>query len=419
MEKWEQELIRQVNSPLPEQVDQRIQLTLSHLKQHHQKPFKLRYIATAAAASLAITFSLSAVNPNFAEAMRSLPLIGSVFELVGNDGLKRGSQLHLATDIGQEVRIGEHKITLTESLYDGSSIHLGLIIHPPIDENDPISIANDIMFTVDHERPYYLGYGFSMEKLADGTFAGTISIDVEEQLPDQFLLSLLSSDGTKTFAEIPIERQGGYKSFTIAETRAWNAIEVNYESITLFPTSTQLALQFRNTASPFWEIQVSDDQGRLLRPTGGRGSSYKESGSYTYSFEPLETIPKHLTVKPYFSSVDTSNKASAEWKGAPVTLSQGMAGSVTVLDQELVNNSLTITYEIAGEGVYEQARHIWLEDNKGIPIHSDRPPIRLQGTNSYQLTFSNVTNADSISICTPQINIQYLQDLEVNVDLQS
>ncbi|WP_162848549.1 DUF4179 domain-containing protein [Paenibacillus nanensis] len=419
MEKWEQELIKQVNTPLPEHVDQRIHLTLNHLKQNHKKPTKLRYIAAAAAASLAISLGLSAVNPNFAEAMRSLPLIGSVFELVGHDGLKRGSQLRLAAEIGQEVQIGEQRVTLTESLYDGSSIHLGLVIHPPIDENEPTSIVNDIVFTIDHKRPSNLGYGFSMEKLKDGTFAGTLSIDVEERLPDQFLLSLLSSDETKTYAEIPIERQGGYQSFTIDETRVWNAIEVNYESITLFPTSTQLALLFRNTSSPFWEIQVSDDRGRRLRPTGGRGSSHKESGSYTYSFEPLETIPKQLTIKPYFSSIDTSNKTRAVWKGVPVTLSQGMAGSVTVLDQELVNNSLTITYEIAGEGVFEQARHIWLEDSKDIPIHSDRPPIRIQGTDSYQLTFSNISNTDSISICTPQINIHYLQDLEVTVDLKS
>lgn len=421
MEKWEQELADRVHLPIPDIIDQRIHLTLKQLKRNHNKSFMLRYGTVAVAASAAFTFGMSSLSPTFAQAIKSLPVIGSIFEMVGDVGMKKGSQLHLATKWGQQVEIGDYVVTFTESLYDGSNINLGLI--GPFNDDEFFSIANNLMFTVDGKRVSGYGAGASGKKLDNGTFAGTISITVNDELPDTFVLGILSRDETKTFAKLPVERRGGHQSFPIDKTRTWLGFDMKYEALTLFPTSTELTFQLPNS-DPVWNFKVYDDQGRVLQPISGHGvGSPNGNREFKYYFEPVDPIPKQVTIQPYLGgsiSTDSTSKISGEWKGNPITLSQGQVGSVTVLDEKWENNKLTLTYEVAGERIFEQVNLIWLEDSKGNHYFKDDTPIRVQGSNNkYQLTFSNISTTDSIYICAPAFKTpQYLNDLAVTIDLQ-
>jgi len=421
MEKWEHQLTQQVNMALPEQVDQRINLTLKQLKRNRNQTTKLRYGAVAVAAAITFTFGLTSLSPTFADAMKSIPVIGSVFEVVGDIGAKRGSQLHLATRLGQQVQIEDYAVTFTESLYDGSNIHLGLTA--PSDHGDPMTFVSDVLFTVDGQRLSSYGVGASGKMLDDGTYAGTLSISADDRLPDAFVLGILSRDESTTYAQIPVERRGANHTFSIAQTRAWNNIEVKYEAIALFPTSTEISFQLssKNVPDLFWDFKVHDDQGRVLQPISvhGGGAS-KDNKQYKVYLEPFETVPARLTIKPYTSSSYATTKTSAEWNGISKTLSQGEAGAITVVDQRIDNNRLTLIYEVEGAGIFEQANQIWLEDHSGIPLYKDGLPIRVQGSNhQYQVTFSNVSSVESLSICTPRFYApNYLEDLAVTVDLQ-
>ncbi|MFD1953103.1 DUF4179 domain-containing protein [Paenibacillus thailandensis] len=414
MDKWEQELKKHVDLALPDSIDERIQLTLSQIKRKHNKSSKLRHGATAAVASLVLIFGLSSLSPVFAEAMKSLPLVESIFELGGDAGMKRGNQLQLTAKIGQQVQIEDQLVTFTESLYDGSNINLGIIVTEK--DEDPLAFATGIVYTVDGEVLEY-GGNSSLEKLGDGTYAGTISITPDRQLPDSFVLGILSRDQTKTLAEIPVKRQGGSHTYTIAQTRIWNDIEVNYEAVTLFPTTTEINFQLRNTDSAFWELQIYDEQGRVLQPISHHARGSDNQVEVKTYFEPLETIPKQLTIKPYLSSFESDTKWSGKWNGTPITLSQGKAGALTILDRKWENNQLTLTYEVTGERIFEQMNQIWLEDRNGNRYFKETAPIRIHGSSQYQVTFSNVTNIDTIYICTAQVNIHYLEELAVTVDL--
>ncbi len=74
---------------------------------------------------------------------------------------------------------------------------------------------------------------------------------------------------------------------------------------------------------------------------------------------------------------------------------------------------------MAGARIFEQANSIWIEDSKGMAYYPDGTPIRMHGSNQYQITFSNVSKIDSISICTPQFNdVNYLEELALTVNLQ-
>ncbi|MFD2332570.1 DUF4179 domain-containing protein [Cohnella sp. GCM10020058] len=415
MEKWEQQLSKQVNVALPEHVDRRIQLTLDQLKRTRKRSSKLRYGITAIAASLLLTVGLSSLSPSFAAAMKSLPLIGSVFELVGDVGVKRGSQLHLTANVGQQVRIGDQLVTFTESLYDGSNINLGLLV---TDNNaDLWAFSHDMTYAVDGEALEY-GVDFNLEKLGDGTYAGTLSITPDAQLPDSFVLGILSLDRTKTIAEIPVERKGGsLASYAISQTRKWNNIEVNYEAVTSFPTATELTFQLRNTDAVFWAFQVYDEQNRVLEPLNSHGQGVGKEKEYKFYFEPLGSVPQQLTIKPYLSSADSTTKWLDAWNGTPVTLSQGKAGALTILDEKRGNDQITLTYEVSGARIFDQVHHIWLEDGKGNRYDKENGTIRREDGNRYQVTFSNISDVDALYVCTYQLNVHYLKELEVTVDL--
>jgi len=425
MEKWERELKRHANAALPDSVDRRVRLTLKQLKGDRSGTNKLRYMPVAAAASVVLAFGASSLSPALAEAMKSIPVIGSVFEFAGDVGMRRGSQLHLATELGQQVRIAGHEVTFTESLFDGSNINLGFTVST--DEPDIFSFIHDMDYTIDGQKLTDYGGGASAKQLHDGTYAGTYAITTSGELPDSFMLEIRSRQEDRTIAMLPVERRGDYSSFAIAQTRTWNNLEMRYDAISLFPTTTEIAFRLRHikdnstTASPFWRFRVSDDQGRVLQPlSGNSGGNLNDGSRNPYFFEPFETLPKQVKIQPYFIGAAGETKANGTWRGSPIVLSQGKAGAITVVDEKWENDKLTLIYEVSGEHLWEQVGNIWLEDGKGKDYFKDGQPIRVDGSSdTYKATFSNVRGIDPIYIVTQQFGDPfYLKDLEVAVDIK-
>ncbi|OPG95775.1 hypothetical protein B2I21_20625 [Chryseobacterium mucoviscidosis] len=422
MEKWEQQLKKQVNRSLPEAVDKHIERTLDELTIRDKKSSKtLFYIISVIAASLSITVGMTSLSPAFAEAMKSIPIIGSAFELVGGAGVKRGSQLGLSQQFNQQVQIGVHEITFTESLYDGSNINLGWVASA--DDKDPFEFVDNVIFAVDGKRLYNFSMDAPALKLENGTYAGTLRIDPKEQLSDKFILDIMSRDETTTYAKIPIELQGGFQSIPITKSGIWNEIEMNYDALVLYPTTTELSVRLKNTDDNIARIlkfKVSDDQGHVLGSTGYHVSDFlKDSGEYKFFFEPFEILPKKVTIVPYISSAYTTVKVNGDWNGTPITIPQGKVGSIIMVDQKLEKNNLTATFEITGERIYDQVSEIWLYDHKGNQLPRVSPPVRIAGSNKYEITFANVKSSDSIQITTPVFNpTNYLRDLSVTLDLK-
>ncbi|MGF9696281.1 DUF4179 domain-containing protein [Paenibacillus sp. MABNR03] len=421
MEKWERQLKSKVNHPFPEEMDELIDQTLNKLTKKHKKNHRpLIYTLIAVVASLAITVGMTSLSPAFADAMKSIPLIGSVFELGGEDGVKRGSQLGLSQKFNQQVRIGDQEVTFTESLYDGSNIHLGWVATDH--DKNIFGFQNNISFTVNGKRiSNYAADGPALY-LENGTYAGRLQIDPNEKLPDKFTLGILSLDETAIYAEIPIELQGSYQTIPIAKSGTWNGTEMIYDELSLYPTTTELSFHMEDTDSSIGTLkfQMKDEHGHVLRTTSNQGWRTPSSGEYKYNFEPFESLPDKVTITPYTSTAYTTAEINVEWKGKPLTVPQGEVGSLIILDQKLEDNKLTLTFEVTGERIYEQVRDIGLNDRTGNPFPRVSPPIRIQGSDKYEITFSDVISADSIQITTPMFNpTNYLRDLEVTVHLRS
>ncbi|MFC4807874.1 DUF4179 domain-containing protein [Paenibacillus sp. GCM10023250] len=426
MEKWERYVRQHVNRPLPEAVDQRIQQTLDALKPARKRASGRRRLAgtvAAATAAIAIVVSVSSMSPAIAEAMRSLPLIGSVLELVGDAGMKRGSELRLASTVDRQVRIGDEEIRFTESLYDGSSILLAWVAQDA--DRDPYAFMNDVVYAVNGKPLTYSGSAPAI-KLEDGTYAGAISIRAADPLPDKFQLELRSREDGSVYARLPVERRGHYRTASISKTGTWNGIGMKYHALSLYPTATELTFGLSHAdlnEAAVLKFKVSDERGYVLNGSGSfayrAAGSPKESGEYAYFFDPFETVPEQIEITPYISTAYSTVRVDGTWKGTPIALDQGAIGSVLVVDQSLEDRTLTLVCDVTGEQLDEQINRIGVEDGNGNALPRVSPPVRIQGrAHAYELKFGDVDRGDVIRITSPVFNpTTYLRDLSVTVQV--
>ncbi|MBB6453182.1 hypothetical protein HNQ94_001630 [Salirhabdus euzebyi] len=429
MEKWEKELINKVNTAIPDLVDERINITLKQLPRKKRTP-KSIYFSSIAAATIFLLFGLSYLSTPFANTMGSLPVIGSVFEMVGTIGEKKGFEQGLTTYLGEEVEIKDQYITFTESLYDGGSIHIGFIVHNHEEGKAPERFLQEIAVYINGEAPSGYGMGVDGKVLEDGTYIGTINIELDSSVPDSFMLGLGDRDSNSLYVELPVEKQGESESFLVNETKKWKDQLMLYKKVTFFPTSTEITYQTVMNEDEFqthhMDVIVYDDQGRLLQPFSGGGSGGgpkdgKITQEFSYHFEPFDTIPKSLTIKPILSKIEdyTPDLNKKKWEGNGFTLSQGEIGSVKIINLKEESETVTLQYEVQGGHTYDQVVTVWLEDANGNYIGEQGTPLRVEGSvNQYEATFTSVDSTKDIYVVTAELQpIEFVEELEVTIDL--
>lgn len=431
MEEWEKHVRAKVNRTLPNSIEDRIEKTLQQLPQKKRKlPL---YGLTAAFAAFTILFGLSFLSPAIANTIKSLPVIGTAFEFVGDIGVKKGKLEGLTVELGEQVEVDGQLITFTESLYDGGEIHIGYLIDSKHGEYRSL-FSNHLQLLVNGRDLGSYGMGGHEEEIKAGLYAGTFSVQVREGLPETFLLGIKPREGKAWFVELPVEKKGNNKSFIVNKIREHNDLVILFDQITVFPTSTELSLRlimdedaaFLEDEYMLLDYQIIDSDGRVLQPLGGGGGGEGPKNgqltfSYQYYFEPLETIPQALTIKPYLRVPQTTapKRVQQKWQGTALTLSQGEMGEITILDIRKDQEHITLTSIVEGDDLYRQANAVWLEASDGTRLDSDTPAKRIPGTtNQYELTFSTSLPVEDLVLSTVQIKGPlFLEELEVLVEL--
>ncbi|MFA9555754.1 DUF4179 domain-containing protein [Evansella sp. AB-rgal1] len=434
MEKWEDKIKKEVNKLPPKIITTHIEDTLQRLPRNRRLS-KLSLSVAAILVAFTTSLGMSYISPTAADTFRSIPIVGSVFETVGNIGLKKGSEQGLTIELGQQIEFDRHRVTFTESLYDGSEIHIGYIIESldPTNPKPNQNLLRDIRFGIDGQ---YIdgGWGARGLELDNGNYAETLSLRPIDEIPDNFILEISPWEGRSWKVNIPVERQGDSDSFLVNITKETKDIILHYDMITFFPTATEIAFRtVEDTSrienidnSQFIQYLVVDDQGRVLQPFGGGGGGIQRGDkviqSLKYTFEPLDTIPNSLTVKPYLESREEAIQVQKKkWSGEVISLSQGGIGDMTVLSVEENDGVTTISYIIDGEDAYSQSSSFRLEDSNGNHYYTDdMPPARVEGTiNQYKATFLKAPPLDDLFIAVFQNDIpNFIEELEIKIDLQ-
>ncbi|UQZ36927.1 hypothetical protein C2I18_27375 [Paenibacillus sp. PK3_47] len=422
MEAWEQEIKRAVNPALPGEIEQQIHHTLAQIPRKDRK-VKMFYAVPAVALAGFLLFGATSISPVIAETVSTIPVLGSIFETIGTIGEKKASELGLPARLNQQVHIDGQTVTFTESLYDGSGIiHIGYVR-----QSGSSDFLNNIQVTIDGKRLTDYNGGASGERFDNGTFAGIYTIETSEKLEDSFNLRLSSPDLSWS-VELPVKRQGSTTAHTIHETKKWQNRSMIYEQIGLYPSATILSVRWlMNEYTDGYTLlnyQIFDDQGRVLQPFGNRASGQPaEDGKYQvksyFTYEPLEDVPKSLTIRPYLGNGSaTGSETKKLWNGKEIELSQGKAGSIKIQQVYQKNNRLTLTYEVNGELTYQRSSRIWLENQDGERYETLIQPHRVEGSvRQYQAAFAVKDQNDKIIIGTGHFEpIKYLDELEISLD---
>ncbi|ASA24145.1 DUF4179 domain-containing protein [Paenibacillus donghaensis] len=358
---------------LPAMIRERQEKTYALLldeQYHPEKPqarkFRLlkRSAAGAAAAVTLLGVALLAsglASPVMAKTLERIPLVGSIFELAGDLGLKAANQQGLTAPVtGSDIR-QESGIRATEVIYDGTRLVVGLKreggdfsgsfhgLRLNADGTPKLNAAGESVFneagatgSLNDLKILIDGHPLNPEEDAPDAFKYSISpilvtgpdeqsliMQFSEQtyagggqlLPDAFTLTLqmeISGLEGETFTlDLPVHKDTSHNIVLLPKvSRMHDNITATVEKLTLAPTTTQIRISdiaeqniskqyLEDTGTLALDHEVYDDQGNLLRIVNGGGgwSETDQDQRYTLrsdvNLEPLEDSVKSITVRTY------------------------------------------------------------------------------------------------------------------------
>jgi len=397
--------LKQESDEVPQLIRMRVDQTLAALPKKRRVMRKIGYTVLAACVAFSCFIVTGLVNPEIAKAVRGLPVIGSVFELLGDTGIRQAGEGGLSSRSSAYVESQGITMTITEVLYDGVLLSIGYVIEGGGDlrPERPDLYVNG--------KSINFSSGARGQEVEDSIYAGLVSYKPSEELPDQFTLKLEYNKmrdwsnkvdaspaivkGNWTF-EIPVKKltEAIYtKAFTDNHAPQVQSRDTSLKAhqLTFSPALTSVEVDLIEpvelAAMPFREnlFQVVDDRGVILQYLGATSSSRSNDGDklsltkYRLEYAPVDQIPDYLIVRPYVRIHAENNTAPVYHRTAlgelPITLSQGAVGSVTISQIEFHNDDTSIYYSVQGSSPYEQASSMWIEDETGTRHRGTTPQL--------------------------------------------
>ncbi|WP_165921111.1 DUF4179 domain-containing protein [Paenibacillus albiflavus] len=388
----------------PQLVRARVDETLAALPTKRRVFRKVGYATIAACVAFGGLIGVSVMNPDVARAVRSLPVIGSVFEMLGDDGIRQSGEAGLSSRGNVTAEDQGITMTITEVLYDGVRLSIGYVI----EGGDDLRPERAEMYV--NGKSVNFSSGERGNKVDEGVYAGLIDYKTTEMLPDQFILKLEYSrmeDWENKVDGNPKTTKGNW-SFAIPVKKLTDGVYVHTFSgndapriqskdvtltarkVTFSPATTSVEVDMIEPTDiaevPFHQnlFQLFDDRGVLFQFTGSTSHSQSNNGDkvrlteYSLEFAPIGRIPEYLIIRPISDSFETGKNehtAPLNQQQLPITLSLGEAGKLTASRIEFAADETKLYYDIEGDNPYEQAYNVWLEDDSGNKYKGMMPQL--------------------------------------------
>lgn len=283
----------------------------------------------AAVASILLIIGSGYFSPVMAEALKNIPIIGSIFLNSGDEGLKTASRQGMTMDIDQSMTLNDTTLSITELMYDGGRISMVLTLETKEgkskafgswwDKKGKNNEANTIRFYADGEE---LNIGYRMSRVM-GEEKNSVILNFSPQgLPEAFDLGVVvwhvEEQEPFTF-NIPVKISAADRvSLKSEEPKIHDNIHMSIDSLTITPATMQLIVsisgkpgqdikELNQSISDKYKIggfinidyEVVNEKGELAQLLGGSG--YGSDGVFrnTYEYEPFPTKPKSITIRPY------------------------------------------------------------------------------------------------------------------------
>lgn len=312
---------------------------------------KTRRIAliAAAAAVIALTGVLGGamVSPAMAESMKNIPLIGSIFQLAGDLGLRTADEKGLAAKLDASVTHEGVTLRIPQLVYDGTRLSLavtregggfasGIFDFESTGNGEPgiypEGAIKSVDVYIDGEAIYNFAGGRKVhwggKKTPDRNSAiyqltAFPKLDEAPILPDEFQLNIeFRLEGiSEPFAfELPIRKNAETLVQSPLDTREWKGNKVTIEQIQFTPITTNVKLNVlsNNKEAKLLRSQlifeVWDDQGRKLDDVSGAGIFKGDEMISEFLFERFTGVPASLTIKAFLPEMEIPGAVSGKFK---------------------------------------------------------------------------------------------------------
>lgn len=303
-------------------------------------------VGTAAAAIIVFLggWAGAMVSPAMAESLKNMPLLGGIFRLADDLGLRTAEERGLTYDANASVTREGITLRIPQVVYDGVRLSLAI-------KRDGTGLTGGMLDfeTADNgEEIYAKGTIASADLLVDGAPIRDYSVSVVRKptpdpdavifeatpfsglsagvkpLPDRFVLTInIKLEGVaEPFAfELPIHKNTNSLTVSPQVTREWGEMILTLERLQFTPITTNVSFSLASNDKESrlmgngLSYELWDDRGRELGFVGGAGS-YGEDGRmmYEFTFDRFLDAPKAVTFKVFLPEMEEPGARFGRYK---------------------------------------------------------------------------------------------------------
>lgn len=308
----------------------------------------VQYVAASVAIIGCLVFGGAYASPTFANALSNVPVIGSIFEQLGDKGLQQAREDGYVQQGNESISKDEVSFTVKETVYDNARISISMI-------EETKNVFPEISYIeVFKDGELFQGdYQFFEEKISENQHALVMNLYPERVFDHAFDLQLkIHAKNTNTTwdLEVPVVKITETTNYeVIAETSVGDRF-IMVTELKEFPTGTQIKFKTNVKAD---EYLFSDEDGNILENISLEGVQENGTISYTGLYEVIQegTEVLHLTLYniPKLTKAELGVVKAPFTNQLPIILKQGEQGKAIIDDVQKSSNKVSIRYRTVGE----------------------------------------------------------------------
>lgn len=363
------------------------------------------YSLSAAVIGFGLFIGSASISPAMAKIASHIPIIGTFFNDVNDEGLRIVGQKGLTQIIDQTSKDNGITLTMNEIFYDGTRLTFGY--------------TQESLFAIGElERPTIVVNGkeinfsssYSGNFVTPQKYKGVIDINPTEELPEEFNIKIrIDAVGPipgKWEFEFPVKQSNEVTVIRPQEVKMIEQAEVQITSLKLGPAGTDLAVKItmdeeNNMLDPYMlDFYILDEEGDILDIVSKSGHGETENGKAVDNLDilytPLKEGTKKVSIIPYIIPMTEGNAEEDSMllddQSVPFVLDQGDFGKILITDITYLEDKTIVYFDIQSDAIVDNRlsiNPIWLEDANGKNLILEDKPFaeRIKG-NSFKQEFS-------------------------------
>ena len=288
---------------VPDVVKGKVDTILANLPSQKKR---IQRLPISLAACFTLIFILLCILniPILAETMKKIPVIGSVFQFIGDRGLKQASEKGITVHDLVPVSDKGIKVSITDILYDGTRISVGYTVELEDEENDDqLKRLFKVSYYIDGQL-YETGEGAQWENIDNKKYACILNIDAPQNVQDEFKFSINFKTvngvmGKWNFENIVIKRQSdklNTRVFSPMISGKFLDQCLTVSKVILTDATTRIELVGEEPIPQYFDWCLQDDNGNFINQQGGN-MTFEDGKPYIQVlFDPVRHETEYFTV---------------------------------------------------------------------------------------------------------------------------